>query len=110
MNITNKNKMNQSKFSLADVLNALSAIAFGFVFFMGANFMNISNQKVWGLPHTAGCIVMSIVCSGLLFITSYGAKLLKRTSRNFKISFIMEIVFLDLFTTLRLQEKLKKEQ
>jgi hypothetical protein len=35
--------MNQSKFSLADVIGMLAALAFGFVSFMGANFLNIDN-------------------------------------------------------------------
>ncbi len=89
--------MNQNKFSLADVLLVLAALAFGFVCFLGANFLNIGNDKVWGMPNTAGCIVIAVFCSGILFITAFGAKLLKRTSRNFKTSFIAEVIFLVLF-------------
>lgn len=89
--------MNQSKFSLADVLLVLAVIAFGFVCFMGANFMNIRNDKVWGMPHTAGCITIGVICSVLLFTTSYGAKLLKRTSGNFKTCFVGEAILLLLF-------------
>jgi ABC-type multidrug transport system fused ATPase/permease subunit len=89
--------MNQSKFSLADVLSVLAALVFGFVCFMGANFMNINNDKVWGMPHTAGCIAMAVVCSGLLFTTAFGAKFLKRTSSNFKSSFVLEVILLILF-------------
>lgn len=89
--------MNQSKFSLADVLSVLAALAFGFVCFMGANFLNIDKDVVWGMPHTMGCIIMAIVCSVLLFSTAYGAKLLKRTSRNFKSAFILEVLMLVLF-------------
>lgn len=89
--------MNKTKFSLADVLSVLAALAFGFVCFMGANFLNIDNDKVWGMPHTTGCIIMALFCSILLFVTAFGAKLLKRTSSNFKTSFIVEIVLLMLF-------------
>ena len=89
--------MNQSKFSLADVLSVLAALAFGFVCFMGANFFYIDKDVVWGMPHTMGCIIMAIVCTVLLFLTAYGAKLLKRTSRNFKSAFILEVLMLVLF-------------
>jgi hypothetical protein len=89
--------MNQSKFSLADVLTVLAALAFGFVCFMGANFLNIGNETVWGMPHTTGCVVMAVVCSLLLFSTALGAKLLKRTSRNFKTFFVFEVILLALF-------------
>lgn len=89
--------MNQSKFSLADVLAVLAALAFGFVCFMGANFLNIDNDKVWGMSHTTGCVVMALVCSVLLFATAFGAKLLKRTSHNFKTCFVLEVILLTLF-------------
>ena len=49
------------------------------------------------MPHTKGCIVMAVVIFLLLFGTAYGAKLLKRTSRNFKTNFIMELILLLLF-------------
>lgn len=89
--------MNQSKFSLADLLTVLATIIFGFVCFMGANYLNICNDKVWGMNHTIGCILIAVVCSGLLFATAYGAKLFKRTSRNFKSCFVAEIILLTLF-------------
>ncbi|MFZ4548737.1 MAG: hypothetical protein ACOYN4_14920 [Bacteroidales bacterium] len=89
--------MSQIKFSLADVLTVLASIAFGFVCFMGANFLNIDNDKVWGMSHTTGCVVMAVVCSILLFSTAFGAKLLKRTSRNFKTCYVWEVVLLVLF-------------
>jgi hypothetical protein len=89
--------MNQSKFSLADVIGMLAALAFGFVSFMGANFLNIDNEKVWGMPHTTGCIIIGVVCSLLLFSTSFGAKLLKGTDRNFKTCFVLEVIMLILF-------------
>jgi len=92
--------MNQSKFSLADVLAMLAALAFGFVCFMGANFLNINNDKVWGMPHTIGCIVMALIIALLLFGTAFGAKLLKRISSNFKTCFVLEVVLLGLFVLL----------
>ncbi len=89
--------MNQSKFSLADVLSVLAALSFGFVCFLGANFLNIGSDKVWGMPHTTGCILMAVVIASLLFGTAFGAKLLKSTSRNFKTCFAWELIFLALF-------------
>lgn len=89
--------MNQSKFSLADLLTVLTAVVFGFLCFMGANFLYINNDKVWGMSNTIGCLFMAFVCSGALFITAFGAKLLKKTSRNFKTSFILEMILLLLF-------------
>lgn len=90
--------MNQKKiFSLADVLSVLAALVFGFVCFLGANFLNIGNDKVWGMSHTIGCVVMSVFIAVLLFGTAFGAKLLKRTSRNFKTCFVGEVILLALF-------------
>ncbi len=89
--------MNQSKFSLADVLTVLTALIFGFISFMGANFLNLGKDTVWGMNNTAGCIVIALFCSGLLFATAFGAKLLKGTNRNFKIYFVGEILLLILF-------------
>lgn len=89
--------MNQSKFSLADVLMVVAALAFGFVCFLGANFLNIGNDKVWGMSHTTGCIVMAVFCFMLLFVTAYGAKLLKRIKGNFKSGCVWEVILLVLF-------------
>lgn len=89
--------MNKSKFSLADVLTALAAINFGFIAFLGANFLNVENDKVWGMPHTAGCVVMAIFIAALLGGTAFSAKLLKRTSVNFKTCFIWEVICLVFF-------------
>lgn len=89
--------MYQSKFSLADVLALLAALIFGFFTFMGANFLNIGNDKVWGFPHTIGCVIMAVFCTVLLFLTAFGAKLFKRTSRNFKTCLLLEALMLLLF-------------
>lgn len=84
--------MKQSKFSLADVLTVLTALAFGFICFLGKNFSTLGNTSVsitWGA-------IITVSLAGTAFI----AKLLKRTSRNFKTNFILEIVVLLLFTGL----------
>jgi hypothetical protein len=82
--------MNQSKFSLADVITILTALWFSFICFLGINFYSLGNTK------------QSIILSAIIFIslcsTTLGAKLLKRTSRNFKICFIWEVILLILFT------------
>ncbi len=89
--------MNQSKFTLADVLTVLASLSFGFICFLGVNFLNISNEKVWGMPHTEGCILMAVVIVLLLFGTAYGAKLFKRTKSSFKTCFVGEVILLMLF-------------
>ncbi|MDR0724915.1 MAG: hypothetical protein LBF59_02765 [Prevotellaceae bacterium] len=81
--------MNQSKFSLADVLTVLAALAFGFVCFLSANFFTLGN--------TQQSIIMSIIIAVLLGGLALVAKLLKRTSRSFKTCFICEMIMLVLF-------------
>ena len=92
--------MNQSKFSLADVLSVSSALLFGFVCFLGLNFLNIDTEKVWGMDRTTGCIIIALACASSLFFTAYGARLLKRTNGNFKTSFVLEVILLILFVLL----------
>jgi hypothetical protein len=84
--------MNQSKFSLADVLTILTALAFGFLCFLGTNFYTLGN--------TTKSITAAVIIAFLLFGTAYSAKLLKRTSVNFKTCFIWEIILLLIFTLL----------
>jgi FlaA1/EpsC-like NDP-sugar epimerase len=84
--------MNQSKFSLADVLTILTALAFGFLCFLGTNFYTLGN--------TTKSITAAVIIAFLLFSTAYSAKLLKRTSVNFKTCFIWEIILLVIFTLL----------
>lgn len=84
--------MKQSKFPLADVLTVLTALAFGFICFLGKNFYSLGNTTVsitW-----AAIITVSLAGTALI------AKSLKRTGRNFKTSFILEIAVLILFTGL----------
>jgi energy-coupling factor transporter transmembrane protein EcfT len=78
--------MNQSKFSLADVLTLLTALAFGFVCYLGANFYTLGN--------ISQSIILAVVITVLLCGTMLGAKLLKRTGRNFKTCFVWEIILL----------------
>ncbi|MBK8300417.1 MAG: hypothetical protein IPK90_08205 [Chitinophagaceae bacterium] len=84
--------MKQSKFSLADVLTVLTALAFGFVCFLGKNFSTMGNTSL--------SITWAVIITVLLAGTAFIAKLLKRTSRNFKTNFILEIAVLLLFTGL----------
>lgn len=84
--------MKKSIFTLADVLNVLTALTFGFICFLGKNFSTLGNTYesiTWG-------VIIAVSLAGTAFI----AKLLKGTSRNFKTNFILEIVVLLLFTGL----------
>lgn len=84
--------MNQSKFSLADLLTLLAAIAFGFVCFLGTNFYTLGNS--------AQSIILAVIITVLLSGTALSAKILKRTSGNFKTCFVWERILLFLFTGL----------
>ncbi|MDR0726015.1 MAG: hypothetical protein LBF59_08435 [Prevotellaceae bacterium] len=81
--------MYQSKFSLADVLTVLAALAFGYVCFLSANFFTLGD--------TQQSVIMSIIIAVLLGGLAFGAKLLKRTSRRFKTCFVCEMIMLVLF-------------
>ncbi len=84
--------MNQTKFSLADVITLLAAIAFGFVCFLGTHFFTLGN--------TSQSIILAVIISVLLSATALGAKWLKRTNGNFKTCFIWEMILLIFFTSL----------
>jgi hypothetical protein len=84
--------MKQSKFSLADVLNVLTALAFGFICFLGENFSTLGNTSL----SIMWAVFITISLAGTVFV----AKLLKQTSRNFRTNFVLEIVALVLFTSL----------
>jgi len=87
----------KTKFTWAIVFPIFFAVIFGIVSFLGVNFLNISNEKVWGMSHTFGCIVIGAVIAILLGGTATIAILLKRTSGNFKTGFVCEVIFLFLF-------------
>lgn len=84
--------MKQSSFSLADVLTVLTAIGFGYICFLGYNFHSLGN-----ISHS---IILSLVIVLLLAGTALIAKLLKRTTNNFKKMLSLEIGVLILFTVL----------
>lgn len=81
--------MNQSKFSLADLLIVLGALCFGFFCFLSLNFLTLGDTTT----SMIGAVVISFVLGGLAF----GLKLLKRTSRNFKTCIIFESFLIILF-------------
>lgn len=81
--------MNQSKFSLADLLTALGAIGFGFLCFLSLNFLTLGDTQLSVIVST----VIGFVLGGLAF----GLKLLKQTSRKFKTCIIWEWMLLFLF-------------
>lgn len=84
--------LKQLKFSLAVVINILTAITFGYYCFLGANFYTLGDKE--------GSIILAVIIVLLLIGTSIGAKLLKQTKRNFKSRFIIEVILLILFTVL----------
>lgn len=81
--------MNQSKFSLADLLTVLGTLGFGFFCFLSLNFLSLG--KI--VPSILWAAVLALILGGLAF----GAKLLKKTSRNFKTCIIWEWILLFLF-------------
>jgi hypothetical protein len=84
--------MNQTKFSLADVLTILTALGFGYMCFLGTNFYTLGN-----VPKS---IMSALIITIILFSTAFTAKILKQTSVNFKIRFIWEMILLVVFTLL----------
>lgn len=82
--------MNQSKFSLADVFSVLAAMTFGFVCFLSINFLTLGDT-------TSAAVIASIIAF-ILGGLALGAKLLKRTRKNFKTSLFFELFFLLCFS------------
>lgn len=76
----------KTKFNLADVLSLIAIMAYGFFVFLSANFLEWGNMQ--------STIVWTAVAVVLFLVFSFGAKLLKQTSRNFIGSVIFEFVFL----------------
>jgi hypothetical protein len=83
--------MEQSKFSLADLLTVLGTLVFGFFCFLSINYMTLGN--------TMGSLVFASVIALILGGLAFVIKLLKMTSRNFKSYIIWEWVLLLLFST-----------
>lgn len=84
--------MNLSKFSIADVVTVLSALLFGVICFLSTYF--------YTLGHTGQSFIFSIIVTVFLGGTALGAKLLKRTSRNFKTCFIWEMILIFINTVI----------
>lgn len=82
----------QIKFSLAVVINLLTAIVFGYCCFLGSNFYTLGDK--------GKSITLAVIITLLLIVTSLGAKMMKQTKRNCKICFIWERILLVLFTIL----------
>lgn len=81
--------MNTSKFSLADLLTVLGALIFGYCCFLSFNFLLLGET----IPSIVWSIGIAVILGGLAF----GVKLLKITSKNFKIRIIWESILLLLF-------------
>ncbi|MCL2182014.1 MAG: hypothetical protein FWB85_00910 [Chitinispirillia bacterium] len=83
--------MKQSKFSLADMLTVLGALMFGFVCFLGKNFSSLGDNITVNIVY--GSVIAFLLC-----LFAMGAKVFKRTYKNFGRSLVLEIIFLFLFT------------
>ena len=86
--------MNQLKFSLAIVLALIADFLFSLVCFLGTYLYTLGN--------ISQSIMLAIIIFVLLGITAFGAIFLKRTSRNFKTCFVLEMIFIVMFTALLL--------
>jgi len=84
--------MNLSKFSIADVVTVLSALLFGVICFLSTYFYTLGN--------TGKSFILSIIVTAFLGGTALSAKLLKRTSRNFKTCFIWEMILIFINTVI----------
>lgn len=82
--------MEQSKFSLADLLTLVGAMTFGFICYLGINFILMGDAK--------GSISWAAVITVALFLCAFGAKLLKRSDHNFRTSVTFEFILVILFT------------
>ncbi|MDR1170753.1 MAG: hypothetical protein LBK97_07975 [Prevotellaceae bacterium] len=86
--------MNYSKFSLADLLTVLGTLGFGFFCFLSLNFISLGET----VPSIIYAVAIAMILGGLAF----GAKTLKKTSRNFKTCIIWEWILLFLFAAVAL--------
>jgi hypothetical protein len=74
--------MKYSRFSLADLLNVLAALAYGLVCFLGMNFLTMGDTN----KSIGTAVVITVTMAGLAYVL----KLLKKTRNHFKICFILE--------------------
>lgn len=86
--------MTRSKFSLADLLTVLGAAGFGFICFLSLNFLSLGETKT----SIIGAVILAFLLGGL----ALGAKLLKKTGRNFKTCFIWEWILMLMFAIVAL--------
>lgn len=82
--------MKQSKFSLADLLTIVGAVAFGFICFLGLNFIQMGDDRK--------SITLASAFTIVLLLCAFGAKLLKRSDHNFRTSVTFEFILITLFT------------
>lgn len=81
--------VNDRKFTFADLITFVSALAFGFLMYLSYNFATLGNN----LESITYALIMALV----LFLLAFGAKFLKRSNGNFKTSIIVEYVFLGFY-------------
>ena len=81
--------MNRSKFSLADLLTLMGAVTFGFLVFLGYNFLTLGD--------TIKSIILATSFALALGIVAYVLKTLKGVSRNFKTNIISESILIFVF-------------
>lgn len=81
--------MNQSKFSLADVLTLVGTLIFGTICFLSFNFLTMGDIT----PSILKAVAIALMIGGFAFL----AKILKKTNGNFLVAFIFEIIFVVLF-------------
>lgn len=89
--------MKSYKITLAEVISGLAILVFGFISFLGANFLYIESEKVWGLDRNLGCILLAITCSSILGILTFFLISLKKATRNFKSRFLLELLVFVIF-------------
>ena len=84
--------MNTSKFSLADLLNVLSALVFSFVCYLGYLFQSVGDIQT--------SVSKSVFAAVILIVTAFAAKLLKQTGKHFKTYLFFEIFVVILFSSI----------
>ena len=84
--------MKAARFSLADLLTLIAALAFGFICFLGLNFVSEGNV----ILSVGLALGIAILLGGLALL----AKLQKRVMKNFKTHIIIEISLILVFTIL----------
>ena len=81
--------MNQSKFSLADLLTLMGSVTFGFLVFLGYNFLTLGDTNQSIFLATSFALALGII--------AYVLKILKGVSRNFKTNIIIEASLIFVF-------------